>query len=213
MMGPKASSGFYLSRTSALLLAVLLTALLLALIVLAALYGRTIRSERGGGHSDPEDSITGANITESPFTFPTEPPGPPGIWDHPRLPPYLYPVHYDLELWPRMEPDGEGKYLMSGQVTITVRCVSDTDTILLHCYKLNVTRVLLTSIETSIEEDIPVTRIWYSTRHQYLVLHLATALLQGRNYSLYLDYTGTLSDDYSESGLFISHYRDQEQDR
>lgn len=210
MMGPKASSGFYLSRTSALLLAVLLAALLLALIVLAALYGRTMGSERGG-QSDPEDSII-SNITESPFSFtlPTKTPGPPGIWDHPRLPPHLYPVHYDLELWPRMEPDGEGKYLMSGQVTITVRCVSDTDTILLHCYKLNVTRVLITSIEET-GGDINVTRIWYSSRHQYLVLHLDTALLQGRNYSLYLDYTGTLSDDYS--GLFISHYKDLEQER
>ncbi|KAM5194674.1 aminopeptidase Q [Mantella aurantiaca] len=143
-MGPKTSSGFYLSRTSAALLALLLAALLLALIVLGALYARTVGTEQQQEQLDVDTS--NANVTSSVFlvSTPTDSPGPPGIWDNPRLPHHLLPVHYDLELWPRMLPDADGNYPLSGQVNITISCVDGTDTVLLHCYKLNITKALLT---------------------------------------------------------------------
>ncbi|XP_068103260.1 aminopeptidase Q [Hyperolius riggenbachi] len=145
-MGPKNSSGFYLSRTSAALLALLLAALLLALIVLGALYARTVRTEPALGQ--PDANISAVNATSAPFffTFPTEATGPPGIWDNPRLPHHLLPSHYDLELWPRMQSDDEGHYHLSGQVNITMTCVEGTDVVLLHSYQLNITRAVLSPL-------------------------------------------------------------------
>lgn len=142
-MGPKSSSGFYLSRTSAALLALLLAALLLALIVLGALYARTRRTDL-----TEEQTATGTdtyNMTTPPvlFTLPPIATGRPGIWDNPRLPPDLVPLHYDLELWPRTEQDAEGNYRLSGQVNITISCVHGTDVVLLHSSNLNISRAQL----------------------------------------------------------------------
>lgn len=217
-MGPKTSSGFYLSRTSAALLALLLAALLLALIVLSALYARSVGTEQQHGQPDAAT----ANATSSAFllSLPTDSPGPPGIWDNPRLPPHLLPVHYELELWPRMLLDAAGNYPLSGQVNISIRCVEGTDTVLLHCYKLNITRAMLTAIGNGQgkqaalsyiegEQHIGISNLWHSPRHHYLVLQLDQALLPGHMYLLHMDYIGCLSDDYS--GLFISHYKDNEE--
>ncbi|KAM4808225.1 aminopeptidase Q [Rhinophrynus dorsalis] len=146
-MGPKSSSGFYLSRTSALLLSLLLAALLLALIVLGALYAQT----RG---ADQEEVLSRFNTPT--VTIPTTsslglrtPPttSRPGIWDNLRLPPNLVPLHYELELWPKMYPNEENKYLLSGQVNITIHCVEGTDIVLLHSHKLNFTRAQLTQLK------------------------------------------------------------------
>ncbi|KAG8598113.1 hypothetical protein GDO81_002501 [Engystomops pustulosus] len=148
-MGPKTSSGFYLSRTSAALLALLLAALLLALIVLASLYARTRGAELAlPATEDPSCH----NLTTPPVTF-TSPPdatGRPGIWDNPRLPPDLVPLHYDLELWPRTEPDAGGNYPLSGQVNITISCVHGTDIVLLHSSNLNITLAQLAPLATGL---------------------------------------------------------------
>ncbi|XP_075035594.1 aminopeptidase Q isoform X2 [Mixophyes fleayi] len=147
-MGPKTSSGFYLSRMSAALLALLLVALLLALTVLGALYARTTAAD----HQEEQSAVgtfTLANSTDSPVlsTLPTESSGRPGIWDNWRLPHNLVPLHYDLELWPRMQPDEEGNYHLSGQVNITVSCVDGANVVLLHSYRLNISRAALTLLE------------------------------------------------------------------
>ncbi|XP_075710932.1 aminopeptidase Q [Rhinoderma darwinii] len=142
-MGPKSSSGFYLSRTSAALLALLLAALLLALIVLGALYARTRRADLA-----EEQSVT--DIATTPPFLVTSPPqatGRPGIWDNPRLPTDLVPLHYDLELWPRTEQDAEGNYRLSGQVNITISCVEGTDLVLLHSSNLNISRAQLAPLK------------------------------------------------------------------
>ncbi|KAM4052138.1 aminopeptidase Q [Anomaloglossus baeobatrachus] len=140
-MGPKSSSGFYLSRTSAALLALLLAALLLALIVLGTLYARTRKAEL-----TEEQTDTATTNTTTPsflFTLPTQATGRPGLWDNPRLPPDLVPLHYDLELWPRTVAEADGNYHLSGQVNITISCVHGTDIVLLHSSHLNISRAQL----------------------------------------------------------------------
>ncbi|XP_063820233.1 aminopeptidase Q [Pseudophryne corroboree] len=228
-MGPKASSGFYLSRMSAALLALLLAALLLALIVLGALYARTTAAEHGDGYSAISTSTLNATTSPSLCTLPPGGTGRPGIWDNSRLPLSLVPLHYELELWPRMEPDDEGYYHLSGQVNITVSCVYGTDVVLLHSYLLNISRAQLAPLgggrrltdaggedlyggdsgaqETlENEQSIAIANLWYSEPHQYLVLELERPLTAGNLYVLELHYDGFLSDNYS--GLFIVNYED-----
>ncbi|KAM8960785.1 aminopeptidase Q [Pelodytes ibericus] len=153
-MGPKTSSGFYLSRTSAALLALLLASLLLALIVLGALYART----RAPDLEEAESGIisSAVNITSTSSFLATPSPsttGRPGIWDDLRLPNNLIPLHYDLELWPRMLPDSEGNYFLTGQVNITIQCMEQTDIVLLHSSRLNFSRAELKLLETGEDSD------------------------------------------------------------
>ncbi|XP_053330196.1 aminopeptidase Q [Spea bombifrons] len=226
-MGPKTTSGFYLSRTSAALLALLLAALLLALVVLGALYARTRVSGEGEGHPSISSFTDNSTWTSSFSATPT--PGTtdrPGIWDNLRLPNYLVPLHYDLELWPKMYPDSEDNVVLSGQVNISMECVEMTDVVLLHSDGLNISRAQLKLVDnpqagvgnrtpqtrgagnpTSLSEDsIGIKDLWNSKAHQYLVLELERPLVAKRHYVLELDYSGYLSNDYS--GLFFAHYKD-----
>ncbi|CAH2296190.1 aminopeptidase Q [Pelobates cultripes] len=242
-MGPKTSSGFYLSKTSAALLALLLAVLFLALIILAALYARTKAPDPEEVHSEIHSNSVSLPLTSTPSSSMTPTPdttGRPGIWDNLRLPKNLVPLHYDLELWPRMLPDSDDNYLLLGQVNITIQCVEKTDIVLLHSYLLNISRAELKvqkkgeDMDLVVERDwgqdplykhilrtddtlpSPVERIgikdlWVSEVHQYLVLELEGPLVAGGLYTLELDYQGFLSNDLQ--GLFLTHYKDLGMDK
>ncbi|XP_030049370.1 aminopeptidase Q isoform X2 [Microcaecilia unicolor] len=216
-MGPTSSaSGFYLSRATAALLALFLAALLLALTVLATLYARA-RLEAADPGSGAAAAASAAAVVEaheprsSPAPTVSANPDPstrPGIWDNPRLPPSLFPVNYQLELWPLLEPDDEGRHHLSGQVNISARCAEDTDTVLLHSHKLNYSRaaVLVPPSGDGNSGGVTVRELWLAEEHQYVVLELREPLRAGLLYELQLDFTGFLSDDLT--GLFVSYYED-----
>uniref|UniRef100_A0A8C5PQR7 Laeverin n=1 Tax=Leptobrachium leishanense TaxID=445787 RepID=A0A8C5PQR7_9ANUR len=222
-MGPKTSSGFYLSRTSAALLALFLAALLLALIILGALYARSKAPGLEEGQPNIFNNFTVYSNPTHPFMVVT-PPGRPGTWNNLRLPKNVVPLHYELELWPRMVPDSSGNNLLVGQVNITIVCEEKTDVVLLHSHLLNISRAemrvqrkdpthgmetLHNSIPRTIpstEENINIKDLWNSEFHQYLVLELEKPLEVGSQYTLEIDYHGFLSMDLQ--GLFLTHYKD-----
>ncbi|OCU02223.1 aminopeptidase Q [Xenopus laevis] len=230
-MGPKSSSGFYLSRTSAAFLTLLLAALILIVIILGALYARTRTPQ--WSHHICNTSTSLENITD--------PTGRPGVWNNPRLPHNLVPLHYDLELWPRMQADDEGNYPFSGQVNITISCVEDTDVLLLHSVQLNFSYVglrllgnksildqnmehsKLEAIDTSTLQggkaykhlqdpaynihggNISINSVWTFEDNSYMVLELSEELAAGNLYFLELNYTGFIRQN---SALYITHYKD-----
>ncbi|OCT98525.1 aminopeptidase Q [Xenopus laevis] len=239
-MGPKSSSGFYLSRTSATFLSLLLAALILVIIILGALYARTTPPQWSHHICDTSTSLE--NITD--------PTGRPGVWNNPRLPQNLVPLHYDLELWPRMQADDEGNYLFSGQVNITISCVEVTDIVLLHSVQLNFSYVGLRLLGNKSEMDqnmeshgthyklyaidkstlqeskaykhlqdptydipggnISTKSVWTFENHSYVVLELSEELVAGNLYLLELNYTGFMRQN---SALFITHYKDFNEDK
>ncbi|KAK2495815.1 hypothetical protein MC885_013179 [Smutsia gigantea] len=229
-MGPSSSSGFYVSRGVVLLLAGLGAALLLTLAVLAALYGHCARvpgSERldrwvpeaapsppgeqeelsltwkPGSAGEPEGSVT---------------PGlwrPPGPWDQLLLPPWLVPLHYELELWPRLRPDElpTPELGFTGRVNITVRCVAATALLLLHslflnCKSAEVRGPLSPGTEDATVGRVPVKNVWFALHMQYMVLELGEALQPGSRYELQLSFSGPVNQ-YSKEGLFFNVYTDQ----
>ncbi|XP_053557551.1 aminopeptidase Q [Bombina bombina] len=236
-MGPKTSSGFYISRTSAALLALLVAVLLLALTVLGALYARSgapdLAIEAPGISSDIDNVTSSLTFTGDPTPDPTERPG---IWNNLRLPHHLVPVHYDLELWPRVIPV-DNEYPLSGQVNITIKCLEGTDIVLLHSYKLNFSRAELKllgkeeehyeSVEGNSQQlqegistdtvkrgskpplvgkSVRIKSMWLSELHQYLVLELDGQLEAGSLYLLEFDYNGILCE--GETGLQFIKYTD-----
>lgn len=229
-MGPPSSSGFYVSRAVALLLAALAAALLLALAVLAALYGRCARVQPSDLHHSgvPDAASSPRGTQEEPLpTWPPRPtrepagtatPGhwrPPGPWDQLRLPPWLVPLHYELELWPRLRPNEFQSPTLSftGRVNITVRCNAATARLLLHslfldCESAEVRGPLSSGPRDGALGRVPVDDVWFAFDMQYMVLELGATLQPGSRYELQLSFSGLVYRDLRE-GLFFSIYTDQ----
>lgn len=225
-MGPPSSSGFYVSRAVALLLAALAAALLLALAVLAALYGRCARvppsqlPPRGAPDAAPSPRGPLPTWQPRPTREPavTATPGkwrPPGPWDQLRLPPWLVPLHYELELWPRLRPNEFSSPTLSftGRVNITVRCTVATARLLLHsvfldCESAEVRGPLSSGPRDGTVGRVPVDDVWFASDMQYVVLELGGTLQPGSRYELQLRFSGLAYQDLRE-GLFFSVYTDQ----
>ncbi|XP_006886730.1 PREDICTED: aminopeptidase Q-like [Elephantulus edwardii] len=229
-MGPSTSSGFYVSRAVAALLAGLTAALLLALGVFAALYGHCTRvqsSEPCGHAVNCSASSAPRQPEEKPPTSTPEPARepavasttstrrPPGPWDQLRLPSWLVPLHYELELWPRLQPGDLSAESLSftGRVNITVRCAVSTTWLLLHslfldCEHAEVRGPLSLDAENATVDRVPVNDVWFMLDTEYMVLELGEALQPGSRYELQLSFSGQVYQDTRE-GLFLNVYTDQ----
>ncbi|XP_062455936.1 aminopeptidase Q [Rhea pennata] len=195
-MGLRTASGVYLGRRAAALLAALLVALLAALLALAALYGRC-RQEAPPPRRSP---AAGAS-----------PPLPPGGSGSPaaerRLPPHLVPLHYELELWPRVRPGQAAPFAFSGQVNITVRCRQDTGAVVLHSAGL---RSRGAAVRGPLDEPgaaVEVAALRQEEAEEQVVLELRGRLRAGRRYVLQLAFQGSLAENLS--GLFLIRYTDR----
>uniref|UniRef100_H0UWB5 Aminopeptidase n=1 Tax=Cavia porcellus TaxID=10141 RepID=H0UWB5_CAVPO len=197
-MGPPSSSGFYVSRTVALLLAALAVALLLALLILAGLYGHCPRAGQvepcssgvpdaapspPPGAEEREPTPQSSPAPEPKVPTPSHDQRPPGPWDQLRLPPWLEPLHYDLELWPRLRPDALPAHRLrfTGRANITVRCVAATARLLLHSLFLRhelpaVRGPLSPGARDAAAGRVPVDDVWFAEDTQYMVLELGEAL-------------------------------------
>ncbi|XP_012619157.2 aminopeptidase Q [Microcebus murinus] len=229
-MRPTSSSGFYVSRAVALLLAGLAATLLVALAVLAALYGHCagVPPSKLRGLRVPDAATPTPSSQEEPPATPKpgsarEPSAttsagdwrPPGPWDQLRLPSWLVPLHYELELWPRLRPDElPGSSLhFTGRVNITVRCAEATARLLLHslfldCERAEVRGPLSPGAGDAAVGSVPVDDVWFALDMQYMVLELGEALQPGSRYELQLSFSGLAFRDTRE-GLFLNVYTDQ----
>lgn len=234
-MSSSSSSGIYVSRGVALLLAGLTAALLMVLVALAALYGKCARVQPSEQHSPGVKgtalSLPGGQEQGPPTRTPETAPEsalattsqdwrpPSGPWDHLRLPPWLVPLHYDLELWPRLRPDdlSTASLTFTGRVNITVRCTVATSRLLLHSFFLNYKQVevwgpLALDTRDATVGRVPVDNVWFALDMHYMVLDLGQALHPGSRYELNLGFSGQVLQDTSE-GLFLNFYTDQGEHR
>ncbi|XP_042194526.1 aminopeptidase Q [Callorhinchus milii] len=193
-MEPKSQSGFYVSRKVVSLLALLLLALLLAVVVLAILYA----GARLPGIKEVPPTV---GQPPSPAPQPT-PTGRSGVWNHSRLPSSLMPSHYQVEVWPRLEPGEGGVYLFSGQVNVTLRCRLETRVVLIHSKELKYSGVGISPRGAPAVQDT-----WVEAVNEFLVIELESDLQPGQDYTLQLNYSGQLVEE--PTGLYISHYLDQ----
>ncbi|KAK6494557.1 aminopeptidase Q-like [Huso huso] len=207
-MGPKCKSGFYVSKIAAVLVTVLFAALLISFTVLAALYAI---SRMGHGNATMHEEPTQVPIPfSSTFAATTQKPSRPGIWDHYRLPQTLVPINYQLELWPRLDPDYDGTYRFTGEANITFQCKGETDIILLHISHLNVTVSQLEIVSGGTEVPL-VLDVWKAEVNPYMVLELNTTLKKDSVYVLRCVFTGAIGEKRHMYGLFIIHYTDEGQ--
>ncbi|XP_066504896.1 aminopeptidase N-like [Hoplias malabaricus] len=129
------------------------------------------------------------------------------VWESYRLPGNLLPDVYSITLWPRLQPDHRGLYVFTGNSSVVFRCVKETDLIVIHCNKLNLTTpgghpATLTSLGGSPAPDIKSTRMQVNT--QYLMIQLNGRLKAGESYELFTEFEGELADDLE--GFYRSEY-------
>ncbi|XP_041649423.1 aminopeptidase N-like [Cheilinus undulatus] len=131
------------------------------------------------------------------------------VWDQHRLPDSLIPVSYDVTLWPRLMPDDNGMYIFTGHSTVHFSCVKETNLIIIHSKKLNLTSFdgNLAKLTSLTENSAPaILKSWLVVETEFLVLQLQQALTAGATYSLYTEFVGELADDLQ--GFYRSEYKE-----
>uniref|UniRef100_A0A8B9KX58 Aminopeptidase n=1 Tax=Astyanax mexicanus TaxID=7994 RepID=A0A8B9KX58_ASTMX len=201
--------GFYISKTVGVVGIVLGAGAVATIIALSVVYSQE-KSKNGDviatttTISPPgTTATTSTGSTAAPTTVPSNEP-----WDKYRLPDTLLPDSYELTLWPRLEPDSRNIYIFTGSSSVVFRCVKDTDLILIHSNKLNLTAdPSLTALGSTPAPTIK--DYWMQVTTQYLVIQLNGTLKAGESYSLFTEFEGELADDlggfyrseYTESGV------------
>ncbi|XP_051978902.1 aminopeptidase N [Xyrauchen texanus] len=137
----------------------------------------------------------------------TEPPNEP--WNEYRLPDTLIPDSYNVSLWPRLQPNIDGLFVFTGKSIVVFKCVKETDLILIHSNKLNLTSTdgylaRLLGLGTTVVPTIQKT--WMQETTQYLVIELKGKLKPGDFYALYTEFVGELADDLA--GFYRSEYNE-----
>ncbi|MEQ2185291.1 hypothetical protein GOODEAATRI_016634, partial [Goodea atripinnis] len=98
-------------------------------------------------------------------------------------------------------------YIFTGNSRVAFRCVSQTDLILIHSNKLNLSmfdgfHAKLKGLAGAAAPTLKKT--WLEVPTQYLVVHLNDPLQPGSVYELYTEFVGELLDDLG--GFYRSEY-------
>ena len=206
------AAGFYISRVLAITGALLSVGALASIIALSVLYAQEKTKNLDPSPTSPATTTTAATGSSS---SPSPSPGPQEPWQRYRLPDTLAPVHYDITLWPRLEPDGRGLFIFTGNSTVKFVCVKDTELILIHANKLNFT--LFQGHEAQLRAlggGLPapaIKRTWVEVTTEYLVVQLEGRLEAGRSYLLHTEFVGELADDLA--GFYRSKYKENGQEK
>ncbi|XP_062327758.1 aminopeptidase Ey-like [Osmerus eperlanus] len=192
--------GFYISKALGVTLIIFGVGAVATIIALSVVYSQ----EKSNNGVEPTNGEVTPTTTASTPTTPTTPKEP---WDHYRLPVSLAPVSYNVTLWPRLQKNPDGLYIFTGHSAVVFKCVKETDLILIHSNKLNLTlfeghHAKLTGIDGATAPNLMKT--WLEEKTQYLVVQLNSKLTVGKFYELYTDFVGELSDDLG--GFYRSEY-------
>lgn len=189
--------GFYIRKHLAIAAAALAVVALATIVALSIVYSK----EKAKKALLPKDESA---VSGPPTAPPSNEP-----WDKYRLPGTLKPQFYNITLWPRLTMDSQGMYIFTGQSGVAFTCEKETDLILIHCHKLNLTlfdrhHAKLTGLQGATAPGIKKT--WFQVETQYLVVQLKGTLKLGKAYWLHTEFRGELADDLE--GFYRSEYEE-----
>ncbi|XP_076880953.1 aminopeptidase N-like [Brachyhypopomus gauderio] len=187
--------GYYISKQLAMATALLAVLAASTIVTLSVVYTK----EKSKGQSADVSSLPpppSAPVSSDP-------------WDKYRLPGALSPRYYNVTLWPRLTTDNRGVYLFTGNSGVAFVCVEETDLILIHSHKLNLT--LFGGLHAKLSGMHGMTapavkKTWFQLETQYLVVQLKGKLKPGKSYWLYVEFQGELADDLE--GFYRSEYEE-----
>uniref|UniRef100_A0A3B4TYX3 Aminopeptidase n=1 Tax=Seriola dumerili TaxID=41447 RepID=A0A3B4TYX3_SERDU len=195
--------GFYISKVVAVTCVVVAISAVATIIALSVVYSQE-KSKNEVTAPSTTSPNTATPSTQPPSTTPSTPKEP---WQRYRLPDSLAPISYNVTLWPRLEPNANDSYIFSGKSKVVFKCVKETDLILIHSNKLNLTtfkghHATLTGLDGATAPTVKIT--WLEVPTQYLVVQLKSPLQAGSMYELFTDFVGELADDLG--GFYRSEY-------
>ncbi|XP_068081869.1 uncharacterized protein [Anabrus simplex] len=121
-----------------------------------------------------------------------------------RLPLEVLPYSYSIQLVPYLdEGDSTRQFTFDGNVSIIVQAQRSTSSITLHAADMEL-HGLPTIIEVGSGRVFRVSNVTRDLTKDFLVIHLAESLSQGRTYRVDIDYTGNLNDNLD--GFYRSSY-------
>lgn len=193
--------GFYVSKAAAA--ACLLTAISAAAAIIALSVVFCQERSKSQAARSPSTGASGP----APSGAPPTPSTLPEPWQRYRLPAALWPVSYNVSLWPRLRPNGEQVFVFTGNASVVFRCLEETDLILIHSNKLNLSQVeghlaVLRGLDGAPTPSL--SRTWLEVPTQYLVVQLSGPLAAGSSYQLSTQFAGELTDDLA--GFYRSEY-------
>ncbi|XP_017334522.1 aminopeptidase N [Ictalurus punctatus] len=190
--------GYYISKQLAIT-AVLLAALaVITIIALSIAYSKALAKNELNFNNEVQTSPPSSTSPSS-----DEP------WNKYRLPDTLSPQYYNITLWPRLTMDNQGMYIFTGESGVAFTCVRETDLILIHCHKLNLTLFEgrhAKLMGTHNTKAPAIRKTWFQEETQYLVIQLEGTLKPGKFYWLYTEFRGELADDLE--GFYRSEYEE-----
>ncbi|KAF7651509.1 hypothetical protein LDENG_00110130 [Lucifuga dentata] len=195
--------GFYISKAVAVVGVVIGAGAVATIIALSVVYSQEKSKNEVTPPSTADPSIT--------TTTPSTPKDP---WQRYRLPDTLAPISYNVTLWPRLEPNADGLYIFTGHSKVVFKCVKETDLILIHSNKLNLTKFgdHLANLSGLNGATAPsLSRTWLEVPTQYLVLQLSGRLQPGSTYELLTEFVGELADNLG--GFYRSEYTEDGEKR
>lgn len=199
--------GFFISKPLGVVGIIMGVGAVSTIIGLAVVY-----SQEKAKNLDTTPSTTTTTSTAVP---PTTGPGN-EQWHKYRLPDTLIPEYYEVTLQPFLTENAQGLYIFTGHSEVTVHCVKDTNLIIIHSNKLNLTKDATTgqlATLRAIDGSTPpaITKSWLEVRTQFLVAQLDGNLKAGQKYALRTVFTGELADDLG--GFYRSVYTDDGVDK
>lgn len=159
----------------------------------------------------PCENVT---MTTSSGMITTEPtPTMPPITTEVLLPTSLIPSHYDVVLRPNLYEDRPEDFSLHGSMEVILYCNISTDKITVHIQNLNVTKDNIVVKHSSNNSQIKVHNcsIDESERH-FLTIMLEQSLEKGSNYTVKMNFSGTLQNE-DLSGLYYSTYTEDGEKR
>lgn len=190
------AKGFFVSKAVGITGIVLAAGAVATIIALSVVYDQE-KSRNKDLEVKPTVATT-TTTTAQPTTPASNEP-----WDKFRLPDTLIPESYDITLYPRLKPNPEGLYIFTGSSSVVFRCMKETNLILIHAHRLNLTaEVTLTALSGAPAPTIKDRQTVSKT--QYLVFHLSENLKVEELYKLHTSFQGELADDLG--GFYRSEY-------
>lgn len=191
--------GFYISKAVVAVCSLVAVAAVATIIALSVVYVQ---------EKSKNDATTNPTVIPDPTSTPaTTPSTPKEPWQRYRLPGSLAPDSYNVNLWPHMEPNENGTYVFFGDSTVIFKCLNETDLIIIHSNKLNLTRFdgHLATLKALDGATAPALKnTWLEVPTQYLVIQLESALAVGSRYELHTEFVGELANDLG--GFYRSEY-------
>ena len=202
------SKGYFISKKICVILSVSVL-----LVFAAVIIGLSVGLPASSKDCDPtnnainnEKTTTTTTITRTLMTVP------PSVIDY-RLPKSLDPYEYNIFIKPQFTKIANNSFSYEGEVTISFTCVENTSRLIFHINKLliNGTTLSVKSLSDSSFTEIKGFSWTNDIERQFFVANLAQQFKANQNYSVFVQFTGYLTDD--NAGFYRSSYLDNNQQR